>query len=524
MSVTVSQICALPFVKNNTVLVAGKEGLQNIVREVTVMEVPDFAELSYLGSHLFILTTLYTFQNDRELVFERMRRLSARNTAAIAVKVNRFVDNVPDVLIEAADYYHLPLFAVQKETRFSELISAISTEIINEQFHILKDLETQREIFLSAILRGDDIELFVRILGENLHKYCACVAVSGQVLAQYQVPGEQEDTNSVESTLTKLIRAQNLSASDVCHEDYTLYPCLVRNQVMAYLIVRSGQGANKRELLYGQQAASYISIKLLEKHLMFEAEQRAVISIADEILFRHHTDESIIRERVKLLGLEPQKFYFIAIVSFREENSKDILQIELRQWVDRLGKIFPNHAIFIKATEVVAIASYTDKSPHAQRGTIKRALTGVMQEYNGADVGYSLIVTDIRQLADCYEQAKRSLSFGRAFRPHSRVFSYHDFIEKGLLLHSLETREHDIIVKKLIEPIKNYDSKYNSGLWATLEKCLIIGSLEKAAQDLHIHSSTLRYRLQRIKEITDVDFFSPDGRFLLNLAYILSKL
>ena len=75
MSVTVSQICALPFVKNNTVLVAGKEGLQNIVREVTVMEVPDFAELSYLGSHLFILTTLYTFQNDRELVFERLKRL-----------------------------------------------------------------------------------------------------------------------------------------------------------------------------------------------------------------------------------------------------------------------------------------------------------------------------------------------------------------------------------------------------------------------------------------------------------------
>ena len=448
MSVTVSQLCALPFVRSNTVLVAGKEGLQNMVREVTVMEVPDFAELSYLGSHLFILTTLYTFQNDRELVFERMKRLSARNTAAIAVKVNRFVDNVPEVLIEAADYYQLPLFAVQKETRFSELIAAISTEIINEQFHILKDLETQREIFLSAILRGDDIEVFVRILGENVQKYTACVAVSGTVLAQYQVSGRQENTEFLESTLTELILAQDISANDICHEEYTLYPCLVRNQIMAYLIIRSGEGACKRELLYGQQAASYISIKLLEKHLMFEAEQRTIISIADEILFRHHTDESSIRERVKLLGLAPQKFYFIAILSFREENTKDILQIELRQWVDRLGKAFPNHAIFIKATEVVAIVSYSDKSPCAQKGTIRRTLTGVMQESIGADVGYSLIVTDIRQLADCYEQAKRSLSFGRAFRPRSKVFSYNDFIEKGLLLHSLETKEHEIIVKK----------------------------------------------------------------------------
>ena len=88
----------------------------------------------------------------------------------------------------------------------------------------------------------------------------------------------------------------------------------------------------------------------------------------------------------------------------------------------------------------------------------------------------------------------------------------------------LNTEEYSFVKNTIILPLKEYDEKYKSELELTLEKCLTNDTLEKAAAELHIHSSTLRYRLQKIKNLTNADYFSTQGKYLLNTAYIISKL
>jgi hypothetical protein len=44
------------------------------------------------------------------------------------------------------------------------------------------------------------------------------------------------------------------------------------------------------------------------------------------------------------------------------------------------------------------------------------------------------------------------------------------------------------------------------------------GNIRRCARDLHVHVNTLRYRLQRISEIMEVDLTDPERRFHLQLA------
>jgi purine catabolism regulator len=64
-----------------------------------------------------------------------------------------------------------------------------------------------------------------------------------------------------------------------------------------------------------------------------------------------------------------------------------------------------------------------------------------------------------------------------------------------------------------------HDRARNGSLVATLRAYLETGEQQQAAQRLRVHPNTLRYRLDRIREISGVDLEDSETR--LNLAVAL---
>ncbi|MDF2502077.1 MAG: regulator of polyketide synthase expression [Anaerosporomusa subterranea] len=528
MTVTVSKLCELPIFQEGFELVAGREGLTNNVQHVTVAEVPDFTDFD-LGSQLFVLTTLYAYSDNLEHATNAVIKLCEKNISALAIKVNRFFDEIPASIKKVADDHSVPLFSVKKNVAFRAVINEISSEIIDSQLKTIKSLNQQHEDLMGLILEGDKLETFVKILGENLHCFCACLAFDKTILAQYTTAGFAENSNNMKDLIDKIDDLPEGVSTYAFIEEYMVFPCYVYNQTMGYLIIKPMNPIHDSEMLFVKQMISFMSIKFLEQHLKIETEQRMITAIVDQILFNRYADESFIQDRVKLLGLTPQKFHLIIILSSRQENRRDSLQFLYHHWNTKVRNVFLNSALFIKGSDLIAIVSLGDSSPYLQESAICRALTGFIsgknhKEESQVDFGFSLIENDLRQLPNCYEQAKKALKFGKAFKPSSRVFPYSEFIEEGLISHSLGSSEHEEIIKKILNPIKMYDEKYKAALWVTLEKCLFSKTLENAAQELHIHPSTLRYRIEKIADITRADFFSAHGRSLLKLSYVLSKI
>src|SRR5439155_6885267 len=70
-----------------------------------------------------------------------------------------------------------------------------------------------------------------------------------------------------------------------------------------------------------------------------------------------------------------------------------------------------------------------------------------------------------------------------------------------------------------VAPLLAYDEQYDTELVRTLETFLDSdGNVAGTAQKLYTHRHTVRYRLERVKELTGLDVGSTDGREKLGLG------
>jgi DNA-binding PucR family transcriptional regulator len=72
---------------------------------------------------------------------------------------------------------------------------------------------------------------------------------------------------------------------------------------------------------------------------------------------------------------------------------------------------------------------------------------------------------------------------------------------------------------RLLGPLREYDERHHSQLEATLDRFLACSaSWSKCAQELHLHVNTLRYRIEKINQLTGRDLSRLDHQVDFYLA------
>src|SRR3954452_16200453 len=88
-------------------VVAGAAGLDRLVAQVNVMEVPDI--LPWVKPQQLLLTTTYPLRDESAALEDLVPGLAERGLAGLAIKPARYIDAIPPVMIEAADRLGFPL-------------------------------------------------------------------------------------------------------------------------------------------------------------------------------------------------------------------------------------------------------------------------------------------------------------------------------------------------------------------------------------------------------------------------------
>lgn len=118
-------------------------------------------------------------------------------------------------------------------------------------------------------------------------------------------------------------------------------------------------------------------------------------------------------------------------------------------------------------------------------------------------------------------QATAEALAASALRPPASPASLSRYDELGArrLLASAEHRHLSAFVARWLGPVLAYDQDHHSALGPTLAAYLANGgALDRTAEELDIHRSTLKYRLRRIGQISDLDTADPEVRFNLQVA------
>src|SRR5439155_19650800 len=99
-----------------------------------------------------------------------------------------------------------------------------------------------------------------------------------------------------------------------------------------------------------------------------------------------------------------------------------------------------------------------------------------------------------------------------------QVVAQHELGGPGLLGEVTEQHLHEYS-RHHLGPLKEHDRSRKRSLVAMLRAHLETGEQQQAATRLRVHPNTLRYRLDRLREISGVDLEDPETR--LNLAVAL---
>ncbi|TDD56031.1 PucR family transcriptional regulator [Saccharopolyspora elongata] len=156
-------------------------------------------------------------------------------------------------------------------------------------------------------------------------------------------------------------------------------------------------------------------------------------------------------------------------------------------------------------------------------------LDGVAAELSAAELpgrprllaGVSERTASVSDLGSALEIARRRLRSARGHGPGRAplVVSGSKVDSHAVLLSALPARLRRSFRHHMLTPLADYDAVHGSDLIGTLTSFLeSCGSWQRSAEELHVHVNTLRYRIQRIEQLTGRSLSSMRDRVDLYLA------
>lgn len=214
------------------------------------------------------------------------------------------------------------------------------------------------------------------------------------------------------------------------------------------------------------------------------------------------------------------------------EESQDDLAERINRSVASLGRLIsgfnPGSIVHCADGRVVALVRLCGKDA-AQ--TLYRRLEEARSHVEDrlrvrTSAGLSSVVTGAGGYVDAYNEAKEALEIGSSLRGEGHVVAF-DELGPYVYLHRISADPsvgRDLAMTKM-RALVEYDRKRGSRLLETLDCYLECrGNASLAAQRLVVHRNTLRQRLARIEQLTEIDLADIDDWFPLQLASKLMSL
>lgn len=163
--------------------------------------------------------------------------------------------------------------------------------------------------------------------------------------------------------------------------------------------------------------------------------------------------------------------------------------------------------------------------PGADAAVGRRAATAVLRELQASLPGFAVTVARSRHTAepaDIHRAGAEALLAANV--AEARGLPELSFEETGayrLLLPAMaeDPTELQGFFDETVAPLVVYDDQYETELVRTLETFLDAdGNVARTSEKLFTHRHTIRYRLERVKELTTLDVSSTDGRERLSLG------
>ncbi|MFD4693484.1 PucR family transcriptional regulator [Streptomyces sp. NPDC058463] len=265
--------------------------------------------------------------------------------------------------------------------------------------------------------------------------------------------------------------------------------------------------ADEHTVLALEQAATSLAPELAHLRNLAEVELRLHRELADDLLAG--TDETSAYARSEAVGHDLRRSHYIVVVHWSDRTDDSFAQT-----VGRAASAVGMRSLLTRRAENVVLLA--DDRPHAR--ALYEALTLETGTPSGT-IGVSARCDSPDDIPQRYQEAQRALEVRRHSRKRYGMTFFDELGLYRILGPGNDYRELEAFVHEWLGQLMDYDARHHAAMVETLARYFDCGgNYDETAASLAIHRSTLRYRLQRIRDISGNDLANVEDRLNLQVA------
>jgi sugar diacid utilization regulator len=274
-----------------------------------------------------------------------------------------------------------------------------------------------------------------------------------------------------------------------------------------------------------RMVAALIALEVERARAPDRASEAAVQSFLEDLLARRLTDRENIVARAAEIGCDLAEGTSVLVVRARPR------QPEEGDWRGRVLTIAERAARAVERGSLAALLTIGAVEPElvlivpGDGVAARRVATALERELAASLPNYVFVVARSRPTgdpADLHRAGAESLLAANVAEARGQAsLSFEDTGAYRLLLPAMSEDPSELqrFYQETVAPLVEYDEQYETELVRTLDTFFDTdASVAGTAERLFTHRHTIRYRLDRVRDLTGLDVSSSDGRERLSLG------
>ncbi|NLJ97666.1 MAG: PucR family transcriptional regulator [Tissierellia bacterium] len=538
--ITIGKVLQRRFFKGYRVL-AGEGGLDREVQSVVLFDAPD--GFKWCKGNEWVVTTGYLFLDNIELFEELILFLHEKNVAAIGIKPDRYLKEIPNRIINLCNELKFPLISVPWNVRWSDIINEVNTMAVTNFILKMAKKEDNLSKAFADIKTTNNVKDIVMALEDELYRPVELLDMLNEKIyfKDKEKDLDQDYYNRLWNPPCKhekevlcdnlnIVRYKDLDG-ECGYNTWVILPIESYGSKIVYLVIwEKDHRLDYYDILLIRLSYLLLSYIYDKSFITGIYEGRFQDELVEEIVESDQLDRQRIFKKAGKLNVGIKHEYISIVI---EEKDADI---NLYEWRDDISqyiyRIFGReNTIFglLAKNQIVILHSVDGKNRKSIYHDIKQKslelINSLENRIEGSIFrgGVSHTTGDIVYMNKGYDECTKTLKIGRYIYGEEKIINYKDLGLFGLIEMDFFTREGLEILREDLAPILDLEDRYE--LLETLKAYLKHNcNSNLAAKELFIHPNTVRYRVAKIQEIIDIDLQNPVERIKLEVLLQFDEL
>jgi sugar diacid utilization regulator len=292
---------------------------------------------------------------------------------------------------------------------------------------------------------------------------------------------------------------------------------VVQGDIYGYIwVIADDRPLTDLDYMAIESGATIAALMMVHQEAVLSAEQTVKGNLLARLVQGEMSGRNVLTDQSLRFGVDLRQPYRAMLVEYPQATSQRILR--LYRDVNNLFTAESKAALIGQYAGQIMLLAQTTEDPDK----LIEDFRSVTSREGKARIGVSSVHDGARNVRVAYTQCREVLEITRRMHQHGPNVYFDNLGFLHALYHAgpkaLEGNPHIPLLRELVK-------ENQADLFNTLETYLDAGGNGvSTAELLHIHRSTLNYRLERIKDICKVDLSDPSVRMNLQVALKLLRL